>query len=151
MSGLAALPIVIGSHSPVDAMVLMLGTNDLKARFSVGPADIATGVECLIRSARTLGEGAGRTVPRILLAAPPPILEVGCLADIFTGGRAKSQAFGRMLRRTADRLQVAFLDAGDHIRSSEIDGIHFDLDQHRILASAIRDFLTDRPQVGRTA
>ena len=132
-------------------MVLMLGTNDLKARFSVGPADIATGVECLIRSARTLGEGAGRTVPRILLVAPPPILEVGCLADIFTGGRAKSQAFGRMLRRTADRLQVAFLDAGDHIRSSEIDGIHFDLDQHRILASAIRDFLTDRPQVGRTA
>ena len=139
MSGLAALPIVIGSHSPIDAMVIMLGTNDLKARFSVGASDIAAGVECLVRSIRTLCEVPGRTVPRIFVVAPPPILEIGCLADIFTGGRAKSEALGPMLRRMAERLQVEFIDATDHIRSSEIDGIHFDLDQHRILAGAIGD------------
>jgi lysophospholipase L1-like esterase len=139
MSGLAALPIVIGSHSPIDAMVLMLGTNDLKARFSVGPSDIAAGVERLIRCIRMLCEAPGRTVPHILLVAPPPILEIGCLADIFAGGRAKSEALAPMLRRTAERLQVGFIDAADHIRSSELDGIHFDLDRHRILAAAISD------------
>jgi lysophospholipase L1-like esterase len=137
MSGLAALPIVIGSHSPIDAMVLMLGTNDLKARFSVGPSDIAAGVECLVRAIRTFCEAPGRTVPRILLVAPPPILEIGCLADMFTGGRARSEALGPMLHRTAERLQVGYIDAADHIRSSELDGIHCDLDQHRILAAAI--------------
>ena len=35
VSGLAALPVVLGSHSPIDILVIMLGTNDLKARFSV--------------------------------------------------------------------------------------------------------------------
>ena len=41
LSGLAALPMVLGTHSPIDVLVIMLGTNDLKARFAVGPADIA--------------------------------------------------------------------------------------------------------------
>ncbi len=141
MSGLAAVPIIVGSHSPIDAMVVMLGTNDLKTRFSVGPSDIAAGVECLVRSIRTFCEAPGRTVPRILLVAPPPILEAGCLADIFTGGRAKSEALGPMLQRSAERLQVGFIDAADLIRSSELDGIHFDLYQHRILAAAIGDAL----------
>src|SRR5215212_776966 len=49
LSGLAALPMVLGTHSPIDVLVIILGTNDLKARFAVGPADIATAA----RSARS--------------------------------------------------------------------------------------------------
>jgi lysophospholipase L1-like esterase len=146
MSGLAALPIVLGSHSPVDAIVLMLGTNDLKARFSVGPSDIAAGVERLIHSIRILSGTPGRTVPRILLVAPPPILETGCLTGMFTGGRAKSEALGPMLGRSAERLRVDFIDAADHVRSSGLDGIHFDVYQHRILARAMGDALKTRPE-----
>ena len=48
LSGLAALPVVLGTHSPIDVLVIMLGTNDLKARFAVGPAEIATSVERLV-------------------------------------------------------------------------------------------------------
>jgi lysophospholipase L1-like esterase len=147
LSGLAALPIVIGSHSPIDAIVLMLGTNDLKARFSVGPSDIAASLEVLVRTIRTLSACPGRIVPQVLLVAPPPILEVGCLADMFMGGRAKSMALGTMLKRSAERLGIGFADAGEHIRSSERDGIHFDVDQHRLLAGAIGAALRDLPEL----
>ena len=35
------------SHQPIDLVVVFLGTNDLKARFSASPADIAGGVAVL--------------------------------------------------------------------------------------------------------
>ncbi len=35
------------SHRPLDLVIMMLGTNDLKMRFSLPPSDIARGVEAL--------------------------------------------------------------------------------------------------------
>jgi lysophospholipase L1-like esterase len=146
LSGLAALPIVIGTHTPIDALVIMLGTNDLKPRFSVGPIDIAASTEILVGTIRTLSAAPGRRMPQILLVAPPPILEVGCLAEMFAGGAAKSRALGMGLQRVADRTGVAFLNAGEHIRSSPTDGVHFDSDQHRILADEIGAALRSGPR-----
>jgi lysophospholipase L1-like esterase len=141
LSGIAAVPMLLGTHWPIDAVIIMLGTNDLKARFSVGPSDIAAGVECLVRAIRSLSEGSGRTPPRILLVAPPPVLEVGCLAGMFAGGQPKSEAFGSFLRQTAERLGTGFVDAAEHIKVSQVDGVHFDPDQHRILADVIEEAL----------
>ncbi len=141
LCGLDAVPMVIGTHTPIDAMTVMLGTNDLKARFGVGAGDIAAGLERLVGAIDASSQGPGRNRPRILLIAPPPILEVGCLAEMFAGGAAKSQALGARIARAAARCGAAFLDAGDHIVSSPIDGIHFGADQHRGLANAIRDAL----------
>ena len=146
LSGLAAVPMVIGTHTPVDVLTLMLGTNDLKARFCVRASDIAASVERLIVTVQMSCQGLGRPMPQIVLIAPPPILEVGCLADMFAGGQAKSQELGVYLARVAQRHQVRFLNAGDHIRSSEIDGIHFDADQHARLARAIKGELLALPQ-----
>jgi lysophospholipase L1-like esterase len=137
LSGLAALPIVLGTHSPIDTIVIMLGTNDFKARFSVGPSDIAASVEVLARTARTFCADSGRPVPRVLVVAPPPILEVGVLEGMFSGGAEKSRQLAPLLREAARRAGADFLDAGDHIRSSEVDGIHLDPDAHRALAAAI--------------
>jgi lysophospholipase L1-like esterase len=144
LSGLAALPVVLGSHSPIDTLVMMLGTNDLKARFAVGPADIATSVEVLVRATRTFCVDTGRPVPRVLVVAPPPIIEVDTVGGMFGGGAEKSRHLARLLREAAARTGADFLDAGEHIRSSEIDGIHLDADAHRALAGAIGDVLAGR-------
>ena len=42
-----------------------------------------------------------------------------------------------MLRGTAQRLGVDFLDAAAHIRTSAVDGIHLDPDAHRSLGEAV--------------
>jgi len=56
---------------------------------------------------------------------------------MYAGGKTKSDALGPILQKSARRLGTGFLDAGEYIRSSEVDGIHFDVDQHRILGEVI--------------
>ena len=146
LSGLAAIPIVIGTHTPIDVLTLMLGTNDLKARFAVGASDIAAGAERLIAAIHMYCQSFGRPLPQIILIAPPRILELGCLADMFAGGKAKSNKLATHFSRVAQRKQVSFLDAGTHIRSSAVDGIHFDLDQHARLAEVIKQKLLLLPR-----
>lgn len=146
LSGIAAVPIVIGSHSPIDTVVMMLGVNDLKARFSVTPHDIGASIEALVASIRSWSDRPGRTIPNVLVIAPPPITEIGCLAGMFVGGSVKSAALGPILRKSATKLKAGFIDAGDYVRSSDIDGIHFDVDQHRILGELIANYLTVPPR-----
>jgi lysophospholipase L1-like esterase len=117
-------------------VTICLGTNDLKARFGMPASDIAAGAGLLVETVIRVLAGFGQRA-KILLIAPPPILEVGCLADMFAGGAAKSQAFAAHYKAVAGRLGVGFLDAGAVIGSSKVDGIHFDLDDHRKLGRAM--------------
>ena len=143
MNGLTALPMLVGSHSPIDIVVLMLGTNDLKNRFAVSATDIAASIERLVATLRVLCAAPGRTQPKVLIVAPPPILEVDWLAEKFIGGAAKSAGLGAAIRRSAERLGTAFLDAGEHIEVSPVDGLHYDEATHatlgRVIAAAVRE------------
>jgi lysophospholipase L1-like esterase len=65
MNGLTALPMLVGSHSPLDIVILMLGTNDLKNRFAVSATDIAASIERLVATLRVLCAAPGRTQPEV--------------------------------------------------------------------------------------
>lgn len=136
-NGLDVLPAILESHAPVDIVTLMLGTNDLKQRFAVTPGDIARAAERLVLLILGSQAGVGRAAPRLLLIAPPPIREAGCLAEMFTGGADKSRQLGARYREIAARNAVGFLDAGEVIESSPVDGIHFDADAHERLGAAV--------------
>ena len=136
-NGLALLPGILESHRPLDAVVIMLGTNDLQQRFSVPPVDIGESVSQLVHYVRHSYTGPGEGQPKILLVAPPPALEVGCFEEMFAGAAAKSARFGRTYADVARRHGCGFLDAGDVIVSSPLDGIHFDAAEHAKLGAAI--------------
>ncbi|MFM7443970.1 MAG: SGNH/GDSL hydrolase family protein [Tabrizicola sp.] len=135
-NGLTVLPALLESHKPVDVVLLMLGTNDLKPRFSVGAADIALSLERLVRVIQASQCGPDNSAPGVLLVAPPPIVEVGCLADMFAGGAAKSEALAREIAAAARRAGVPFLDGGQVVKVSSIDGIHYDAEANPRLAEA---------------
>jgi lysophospholipase L1-like esterase len=124
------------SHAPVDLIILALGCNDLKKRFSVSAFDIAEGAARLIFLARAYGEGPNARPPTILLVAPPPIARLSGFAEMFEGGREKSVLLGQRYLDIAEREGVAFLDAGRVIRCSDLDGIHYEADQHELLGRA---------------
>lgn len=137
-NGMTYLLPCLESHHPVDLVVLMLGTNDLKQRFSKPAGDIARSVSRLVHLIQTSGFGPGDDAPHVLLLAPPPPARLTDLAEMFTGGREKSLKLAGEYRAVAADLGCAFLDTGTVIRSSDTDGIHFDADQLPLLAEAVR-------------
>jgi lysophospholipase L1-like esterase len=141
-NGLTVLPALLESHRPLDVVAVMLGTNDLKERFSVNASDIAHSLERLVRVILASGAGPGQGAPGVLLVCPPPILEVGCLAGMFAGGAAKSRGLAAEVRKAADRAGVPFLDAGEVVRVSPIDGIHYDATANPALARAFAAAIT---------
>jgi lysophospholipase L1-like esterase len=135
-NGLSVLPALLESHKPLDLVLVMLGTNDLKARFSVNACDIGLSLERLVRMIRASECGPGGGAPGVLLVAPPPIVERGCLAGMFAGGAAKSAGLAVEIEAAAARVGVSFLDAGGVVSVSPIDGIHYDAEANPALAEA---------------
>ncbi len=130
------LPAILETHRPVDVVLLMLGTNDLKKRFGLNAQDIALSVERMVSFIRAHGAGPGGAAPGVLLVCPPPIREAGCLAEMFEGGAATSRALASRMSASAARLDVPFLDAGTLVTVSDIDGIHYDPEANSVLAEA---------------
>jgi hypothetical protein len=56
---------------------------------------------------------------------------------MFEGGAAKSKLLSQHFRLVAEECGCALLDASEVIVSSDLDGIHFDLDEHRKLGEAV--------------
>ncbi|MEP7239630.1 MAG: SGNH/GDSL hydrolase family protein [Devosia sp.] len=146
-SGLRALPICLESHMPLDLVIVMLGTNDLKYRFAALPGDIADSVEIVVRTIQRSEAGPGGVPPRVILVAPPAIQEVDWLAEMFQGGAAKSLVLAGLLRAVAERCGTPFIDAGEFVESSAVDGLHLDSDAHRRLgievARAVQEAFAD--------
>jgi lysophospholipase L1-like esterase len=126
------------THKPLDAVVIMLGTNDLKARFAISAWEIAQGAGVLVSvvQAAAVGRNGGR--PEILLVSPPPTLAAfPNHAEMFAGAHEKSKGLAREYKAVADKLGVRFFDAGSVIRSSALDGFHLDPESHAALGKAI--------------
>lgn len=125
------------SHRPVDLVILFLGTNDLKARFSLTPRDIALGVSVLAALVSRSAAGPGGGPPLLLLLAPPPVCDCAGLSESFSGAPEKSRRLAGCFQEVAEEHFCQFLDTGGHIRSSGVDGIHLDTGEHRKLAEAL--------------
>ena len=136
-NGLKSLPVCLETHMPLDLVILMLGTNDLKHRFSVTASDIADSIEILARVVQRSEAGHAGAAPAILVVAPPPMLEVDWFGEMFAGGAAKSSEFPIRIRDAARRAGAGFFNAADFVESSAVDGIHFDSDAHRVLGAEL--------------
>jgi lysophospholipase L1-like esterase len=138
-NGLAVLPAALESHLPIDLVILMLGTNDLKVRFQLPPVEIAVGVEQLVRHIRQSWAGPGGKPPSLLLICPPAVIEAGCLAEVFAGAEPKSRRLAGFYAEVAARWGAAFLDAGAVIGPSPVDGVHFDEAAHSALGARVAE------------
>ncbi|SDX14061.1 GDSL-type esterase/lipase family protein [Roseicitreum antarcticum] len=141
-NGLRLLPAILESHAPVDIVVMMLGTNDLKAHLGLTAFDIAKGVFTLGRRILLSDAGPDGAPPRLLIVSPVPVVELGARSESLRGGAEKSRRLGPMLAAHAHELGAAFLDAGTVAMASPIDGVHLPPEAHAALAVAVAEAVT---------
>lgn len=138
MNGIDGLKSALQSHGPIDWLVIMLGTNDAKARFGASPELITGGIAALLDIAQSPEMQARHGGFRVLLVCPPPVMEgVGPIANQFYGAHRRGGDLPTLYKALSEVRGVAFLDAGQVIQVSAQDGVHFDAENHALLAEAV--------------
>lgn len=138
-NGKTYLPPCLESHSELDLVVIMLGTNDLKAHFNLTPADVAQGLKALHGLVKSSGSGRHGTAPDILIISPPPVGKLTLLAGTYGDASEKSLHLATQIELITRLFGCCFMDAGKIVTSSPIDGVHWEADQHKRFAHAVSE------------
>ena len=140
-SGVKYLPPCLMSHNPLDAVIIMLGSNDTKARFGMTPMTIGQSMMQLVRACKLYGANESGDPPHIIIVAPPPILDnlmqtrhAECFGEQAI---AVSKGLGPELHRVSKLLRVDFFDAAPYAEVSPLDAVHMTANGHLRLAEAM--------------
>lgn len=137
-NGLIGLEQRIEVSSPLELVVLMLGTNDFQSVHQHNASHSAQGIAALVRAIRRAPIEPDMPVPAILIVAPPrAATPAGTMTDKFARAREKSEGLSDAFASIAAEMRCAFFDAGRIITASAIDGVHLDADQHHILGTQL--------------
>lgn len=140
LCGFSALTTTLMSHCPLDLMVLMLGTNDCKERFSANATNIKDGMLRLVKKARQVEAWAGK--PNILVVAPiiidrqiytSPVNGPGMGA----GCAEKSEKLPALFEQAAKDFGFAYMDCNPYVQAAQGDFMHFDLESNARFAQAL--------------
>jgi lysophospholipase L1-like esterase len=138
-NGRRHLPMILESHAPLDLVIIMLGTNDLKARFAAPAVDIAAGVGGLVDIVRASGSGPGGGQPEVLVLVPGETERLSGFAEMFAGAAEKSRELARVFAAMCKERGVPFANINDVVRYSQADGIHLDAEAQRQLGHFAAD------------
>lgn len=137
-NGLAGLAQRIEIHSPLELVILMLGTNDFQSMHAHNAWHSSQGIFALVSAIRTAPIEPGMPLPQILVIAPPAIqTPKGPMAPKFEGGERRCVGLAAAYRKVCEEIECHFFDAGSVITSSNVDGVHLDLEQHLTLGNAV--------------
>ena len=137
-NGLGYLRPCLNSHKPVDLVILMLGSNDLKETFHASAKQIADGAGILVDVIQAFTKEKQGFEPQIVLVSPPEIGE-GIRSSSFFGSFSesavsRSRELPYWYRKVAEEYRCLFLNAAEHIRPSKTDSLHLTAESHRKLA-----------------
>ena len=141
-NGLIGLQQRIEINSPLEMVLLMLGTNDFQANHNHNASHATFGLKQLIASIRSAPIEPGMPIPKILVIAPPTIqTPKGNIAQKFKDADKKSIGLATSFVELSKQEGCYFFDAGTVTQSSKIDGVHLDADQHKVLGLALVNYL----------
>jgi lysophospholipase L1-like esterase len=138
-NGARVLPTVLQSHQPLDLVILLLGTNDMKPVVAGGAFAATAGIRRLIQIVRNHTWGFGFDVPDILVVSPPSITETAdpAFAANYLGAIRESAKLATLYRDLADEEGCGFFDAGSVTVATPLDGVHLDAENTRALGRGL--------------
>ena len=143
-NGLTYLLPCLESQSPLDAVILMLGTNDCKRKFGFSSADIAREMQRMLQKLQTWNRFSASGTVKVLLVSPPHIgeeIRTSWLGDVFGYEKARelSLELAERYQTLAEMYGCSFVDAAGIATVSPADGCHMDAENHRRLGEALAD------------
>ena len=139
-NGARILPTVLYTHAPVDLVVIMLGSNDMKPHIAGTAVAALQGMRRLVTIVKNHVPGIeGARAPDVLIVAPPPLCETAdpFFAAMFAGGVEQSAMLASLYADLADEADCGFFDAGSVARTAPADGVHIDGENTRALGKAL--------------
>lgn len=141
LCGMDALVCALGSAQPLDCVIIMLGTNDMKTCFGLPASDIARGAESLVLAVKRFPWAPGCHRPKIVIVSPPHIgegIRDVVLSSFDMRSVAVSHEVAGAYRVIASEQGCAFLDASEICEPSPVDHIHLSPEGHGALARPCR-------------
>ncbi len=144
-SGVKYLPPCLMTHNPLDAVLLMLGTNDTKRRFGMTPMTIGQAMMQLVHTAKLYAVNEAGKTSRIIIVSPPPILDnlmqtrhAECFGEQAI---SVSRGLAAEFRRISKLMRCDFFDAAPYAEPSQLDAVHLTGESHIRLAIALAEKL----------
>ena len=140
-NGLTTLPAALSANMPVDLVIIMLGTNDLKAGHHRQAKDVAQGLVNLTRcvvDARWQSRTAYKA-PRVLIVLPPPMDgDHTPYGDFFAGSLAKTKVWEPVIEKAVTAAGAEFFDGGAVVGlPDQSDNVHLTSNEHEALGKAV--------------
>lgn len=142
LSGSEYLPAAIASNMPLDLVIIMLGTNDVKPVYNRSAFQVAIDVMSLVAEAqKNTGVATSYPAPKVMVVVPPhlgKIASVDWVQAMFPQAAvAESTQIGQYLCPLANAVKVPCFDAGTVAEITGADGIHMTPENHKKLGDAI--------------
>lgn len=138
-NGVKNLPTVLHTHQPLDLVVIMLGTNDMKPAIAGTAYAARAGIQRLVGLIRHHEYSFDYDAPDILIVSPPTLCETAdpVFSAMFRGAIEESSMLASLYRDLADDLGCGFFDAGSVARTSPIDGVHLNAEGTRAIGRGL--------------
>ena len=138
-NGARALPMLLATHQPLDLVIIMLGTNDLKYAMRCRAFDASLGMARLIEIVQKFTYLPEYTVPGILIMSPPAIVPTTneWFNDLWGHAREESKLLAQHYARVAKDMNVDFFDTGGVAAADPTDGGHLDAENTRAIGKAL--------------
>jgi lysophospholipase L1-like esterase len=139
LNGAWALPMLLKSHQPLDLVIIMLGTNDLKFAGRCRAFDATLGMGRLIEIVQTFPFNEHYERPRVLIMSPPPLVATSddWFNELWGHAIGESHKLATQYRNLAKERGVHVFDAGSVAAADPTDGGHLDAPNTQRLGAAL--------------
>ena len=138
-NGAVALPMLLTTHQPLDLVIIMLGTNDIKYANRCRAFDASMGIERLVMLVKNHAYNADYKPPQVLVMAPPHLVKTDdeWFNDLWGHAIGESKLFAKHYKRVADEQGIHFFDAASVAKADKTDGGHLDAKNTRAIGEAL--------------
>lgn len=129
----------LDTQDPLDYVIVLLGTNELKAELNLSPEEIGENLKTLLNVIYQRPSQFKEEKPKLILINPPVLnenTEYSLRGDKYKGATEKSLSLGLVFEKIANDIGITFVNIQNQLKTGE-DGVHMLPEAHEILGKEI--------------